>query len=251
MKQTDVPEQQPQNPDESAAPGKSKVIHRAMVVRRLLSLYEEPRYLEVGVNKGHTFDRQSAARKVAVDPVFLFDHEAAEKADPTAEYHQVTSDEYFASIVAPDELFDVIYLDGLHTFEQTLRDLTNALHHLQPKGLIVIDDVRPPTYLASIPDRQNFFTVRSWLGSTDQAWMGDVYKLVWFIDTFYPHLSFRTIDNNHGQLVVWRERRAEVTERSVEEIAQLSFETFALEQDVLRATHFRKIMDEVRAWRER
>lgn len=223
-----------------------KPVRRPQVIRRLLALYDEPRYLEIGVCEGYTFDRVQAPTKVAVDPEFRFDHRAAQQATPGTSYHEVTSDEYFATIVGAEEKFDVIYLDGLHTFEQTLRDLINALEHLAPNGVIVIDDVRPPTYLASLPDRDNFFTVRTWLGSTDQAWMGDVYKLVHFMDTFFPQLTFRTIENNHGQAVVWRQRRTSVTDRTVAETGLLTFEEFVLEQDVLNLRRFRDIVAELR-----
>lgn len=228
-------------------PARPKLVRRPAAVRRLLSLYDQPRYLEVGVCTGSTFDKVHAPVKVAVDPEFRFDHEAAERATPGTVYHQVTSDEYFGSIVGEDETFDVIFLDGLHTFEQTLRDLTNSLHHLQPRGVILIDDVSPPTYLASLPDRENFFEVRRRLGLTDQAWMGDVYRLVYFIETFYQHLSYRTISNNHGQAVVWRQRRPSVPHRTVAETGLLTFEEFMLSPEAMRRAPFGTILDEVRA----
>ena len=43
-----------------------------------------------------------------------------------------------------------------------LRDLTNALHHLQPRGVIVIDDTRPSSYAASLPHQRDARAVRTW-----------------------------------------------------------------------------------------
>ncbi len=229
-------------------PTPARRLQRHAVLRRLTALYPEARYLEIGVNRGTTFHRVPAARKVAVDPVFDFDIAEKQAKNPEATYHQVPSDEYFGSIADPQEQFDVIYLDGLHVFEQTLRDLMNALHHLAPNGVIVIDDTRPPTYLASLPDRQNFFTVRTWLGEDEKkAWMGDVYRLVYFIETFCPHLSYRTITDNHGQTVVWRTRRAEVPQRTVRDVAELSFEQLVLTEDALRPASYDDIHGELRA----
>lgn len=224
-----------------------KRIPRPTVLSRLTNLYPEPRYLEVGVANGSTFDRVKASRKVAVDPAFRFDHVAAQRDRPGTEYHPVTSDAYFQTVVGEDEQFDVIYLDGLHVFEQTLRDLMNALDHLQPQGVIVIDDTRPPTHLASLPGRDDFFAVRDWLKTPDLRWMGDVFKVVWFIDTFCPGLSYSTIANNHGQTVVWRKRRSEVTERTMAEIAGLTFEQLVLSEHVLRLAPFGKIRPQLRA----
>lgn len=229
-------------------PGKRRRLARHAVLRRIAALYDEPRYLEVGVNRGTTFHRVPATSKVAVDPVFDFDVAERQAAHPEASYHQVTSDEYFATVVAPDQQFDLIYLDGLHVVEQTLRDLMNALHHLAPQGVIVIDDTHPPTYLASLPDRQNYFRVRRWLGDDDKlAWMGDVYRLVYFIETFCPHLSYATIANNHGQTVVWRARRTTVPERALREVAELTFEQMVLLEEHLRLAPFGRIHRELRA----
>lgn len=223
-------------------------IGRAQVIRRLVAHYDRPRYLEIGVCEGRTFDRVPAAVKVAVDPEFRFDHDAPERLVPGTSYHQVTSDDYFGTLVGADARFDVIYLDGLHTVEQTLRDLLNALPHLQPQGVLVIDDVRPPTDLAATRDRQEFFEVRSAQGRDDEtAWMGDVFRLVYFIDTFCQQLSFRVISNNHGQAVVWRHRRPEVQERTLAEVGTLTFDQMTRDEDALRLAPFGEIVRELRA----
>jgi hypothetical protein len=140
----------------------------------------------------------------------------------------------------------VIYLDGLHVYDQTLRDLLNALEHLQPRGVIVIDDTRPPSYLASLADRELFFEVRRAVGSTEKQWMGDVYKTVYFIAAMCPHLSYATIANNHGQTVVWRTRRDETPQVDLAEIDGLTFERFQRAQEVLRLQRFREIRRQVR-----
>jgi hypothetical protein len=222
-------------------------IGRAQVMRRLLAHYEEPRYLEIGVCQARTFDRVHAAVKVAVDPEFRFDQDAPERKVPGTTYHELTSDEYFGTVVEPSAQFDVIFLDGLHTVEQTLRDLLNGLAHLQPQGVLVIDDVRPPTALAAIPDRQEFFRMRHDAARDDEkAWMGDVFRLVYFIDTFCQHLTYRVIDNNHGQAVVWRKQRETVTNRALADVGAVPYEQLETNPDVLRLAPFSEIVREVR-----
>ncbi len=122
----------------------------------------------------------------------------------------------------------------------------HALDHLQPRGVIIADDTRPPTYLASLPNRDNFFRVRSWMGIDDQRWMGDVFKLVYFVDTFCPHLSYRTISNNHGQTVFWRHRRTEPNQRTWSDIGSLDFEQLVLTEETLRLARFGDIRRELR-----
>jgi methyltransferase family protein len=220
---------------------------RHEVVQGLLALFEAPRYLEIGVAKGVTFHAVRAAEKVAVDPRFGFDVGAAQAANREARYFEVTSDHYFGQIVAPDERFDLVYLDGLHTAEQTLRDLLNALSYLEPVGIVVIDDVKPVTALAAIPERATFARVRDYLGSRDRAWMGDVYKVVYFVDTFLQQLSYRTVAENHGQAVVWQQRRGQVRPRTIQEVGTQSFEQLVTDLDTLRITPYEEILATIRA----
>ena len=224
---------------------------RDAVLQGMLALFDRPRYLEIGVSHGVTFHNVTAKKKVAVDPDFHFDVEAARKQNPSASYHAVTSDAYFGSIVDPDEQFDVIYLDGLHTAEQTLRDLLNALVYLKPDGIIVIDDVKPSSHLASIPDRGTFAKVREFIGSRSKTWMGDVYKVIFFVDTFLQQLSWRTVAENHGQAIVWRKRRPSITERLIPAVGSKSFEDLVLESSVLRVTPYQEIVEEIRSGRAR
>ncbi|GAA2113983.1 class I SAM-dependent methyltransferase [Nocardioides bigeumensis] len=231
----------------TATPRKGGV-GRSQVVRRLLAHYDDPRYLEIGVCEAKTFDKVEAAVKVAVDPEFRFDQHAPERQTLGTSYHEITSDEYFGTVIEPDAQFDVIFLDGLHTVEQTLRDLLNALPHLQPRGVIVIDDVRPPTDLAAIADRQEFFRVRREAGRVEEkAWMGDVFRLVYFIDTFCQQLSFRVIQNNHGQAVLWRHRRPDVPHRTLAEVGSMTFDDLTRQEDALRLARFPDIVAELRA----
>ncbi len=71
--------------------------------------------------------------------------------------------------------------------------------------------------------------------------MGDVFKLVYFIDTSCQGLSYATIANNHGQTVIWRKRRSEVTQRTMAEIAGLTLEQLVLSEQVLRLAPFGQI----------
>lgn len=221
---------------------------KADAIAGLLSLYHDARYLEVGVAQGRTFHVLTAARKVAVDPQFKFDLEEAQTGHPGASYHQVPSDDYFGRVVDTGDRFDVIYLDGLHTYEQTLRDFCNAIRYLAPNGVIVVDDVVPSSYFASLRELAQFRAVRRGRKDISEAWMGDVYRLVFFIETFLQQFTYRTISDNLGQLVVWPERRRTVRERTVEATARAPYESVVLERDAFRLAPFATVLDEVRAW---
>ena len=217
------------------------------MIQGLLSLYERPSYLEIGVFKGATFVPIEAARKVGVDPNFLFDADAMRAQQPNAELHSCTSDEYFGRIVDPDERFDVIFLDGLHTFEQTLRDLNNAIFFLKPDGVVRVDDVIPTSWGASIKTMAESYRVKDLIGelAQDGNWMGDVYRLVFYVDSFFQQFTFRTLADNHGQLIGWRSRRTSVPERDVEAISRLTYADVLQQRDMYRLTPFQEVRAEV------
>lgn len=230
------------------------MLARNEVIDGFLQMFHRPSYLEIGVNHGETFFKVDARRKVAVDPRFLFDVEAA-KTLPGVELHQVASDIYFGEIAQTDEMFDVIYLDGLHTFEQTLRDLLNAVGLLKRGGVIVIDDVIPNSFDASLPDLDEVFKLRRIspeLGADwhqDGSWMGDVFKVPFFIQSFMQQYSYATVLENHGQTVMWQRKRpsAEVKLRSMEQLARYDYRQTILGREDFAIRPYQDILAEVRA----
>lgn len=222
-------------------------VSRNLVVQSVLNLFDAPDYLEIGVNRGVTFNALKAATKVAVDPKFLFDFEA--EASEDIRFHKTTSDDYFGHIATRDAAFDVIYLDGLHTSEQTIRDLVNAFAFLKNDGVIVIDDVFPSSYIASLPERQHTRIIRQATADPSGAWMGDVFRLVFFVETFCQQYSYGTVNNNHGQLVVWREPRASVVDRTLREVAQKDYKDMFLERDSFYFASLESIVERIRASR--
>lgn len=196
---------------------------RADVIGGFLALHENPTYLEIGVDTGVTFHALQCARKIAVDPHFKF--RPGESTDAVV-YHEVPSDEYFGSLVKEGERFQVIYIDGLHTMEQTLRDLLNAIEYLAEDGVIVVDDVVPSSYSASLPSLADVEFVRTVMPTeTDLSYMGDVYRVVFFVQTFMQSWSYATIGENHGQLVMWRGKRETVPYRTVEAVSRMDLVT--------------------------
>ncbi len=87
------------------------------------------RYLEIGVSDEQAnFAHVACPHKIGVDP------------KPVTTF-QGTSDAFFAQNQA---VFDLVFIDGLHTEEQVLRDLDNANRCLARGGLVVLHDCLPP-----------------------------------------------------------------------------------------------------------
>ncbi|WGM32279.1 class I SAM-dependent methyltransferase [Brevundimonas sp. NIBR11] len=218
---------------------------RADVIGGFLALHENPTYLEIGVDTGVTFHALECARKIAVDPHFKF---VAGESTEAVVYHEVPSDEYFGSLVRDGETFQVIYVDGLHTMEQTLRDLLNAIDHLADDGVIIVDDVVPSSYSASLPSLTDVEFIRTVLGTeTDMSYMGDVYRVVFFVQTFMQGWSYATIAENHGQLVMWRGKRATVPDRTVEAVGRMDLVTMFREYAGFNRKPLAEIVAEYRA----
>lgn len=174
------------------------------IINSIANCVNASTYLEIGVSRGITFDRVEVKAKTAVDPKFKFDY--ITKASDNTKYYQLSSDEFFG-FHAGDSLYDIIYLDGLHTFEQTLRDLLNSIHYLSPRGVIIIDDTVPSSYFASLNSQKVASDLRKAVGELDKSWMGDVYKVVAFIHSFLSCFSYGTVKENHGQTILWKSHR--------------------------------------------
>ena len=221
-------------------------LSRAAVLNGITALFPEPRYLEIGVSRGDTFFAVQAAQKVAVDPRFAFDVPVAKEKYQNAVFHEVDSDVYFGQIAEQDQKFDVIFIDGMHTFEAALRDFSNSIEFLSQDGVIVIDDVIPNAYYASLPDHRTAVRVRNhrFPDTADRSWMGNVYRLVFFVHNFFQQYRFATVVENHGQLVVWKARRvpAELGLRQVEEVARLPFESTIMDRSVYNERPFAEII---------
>ena len=205
------------------------------------------RYLEIGVAKGTTFFKVNAQEKHAVDPRFRFD--IATRRDFTNEsYHPMTSDEFFMQCIGKKVTFDFIFLDGLHTYSQTLRDFLACQALAHHRTIWLIDDTVPTDPVAAEPDLKRVKNARAAQGKEeDQTWMGDVFKLVAFIDGFCPQFTCLTLEN-HGQTLILPVPRRSLNGKynSTNEIEKLNYvDALLLQKNLLKPTSWDQIMDQV------
>jgi hypothetical protein len=193
----------------------------------VLSLIHEtvrPRtYFEVGVYRGESMARaRPEARAIGIDPKPrisqpLPDHFAI---------HAEASDEYFAGHDIRAELgglpIDLAFIDGLHHFDQALRDFINIEKHCAPQSTILIHDCYPLTRRTA--ERTN------WSGFSS----GDVWRLILALKKFRPDLRLHTIATHPTGLGVARnlDPASTALEQNFERIVA---EFMALDYDVLSA----------------
>jgi hypothetical protein len=191
------------------------------------------KYLEIGVHRGQTFFGVDIPSKVAVDPNFRFDIESSQQ--PGVSYFPMTSDEWFLRH-SRGQLFDVIFLDGLHTFEQTFRDFCNSLGVAHKKTVWLIDDTGPTDVYSAWPNQGTAIVQRKAdFGVESGVWHGDVFKIVFAIHDFFPLLSYRTIaGTGKAQTVVWWQARPDFSPlfNNLETISRLNYFNYLEHQAV-------------------
>jgi hypothetical protein len=97
---------------------------------------------------------------------------------------ELTSDMFFKSL-EDNVKYDIIFIDGLHTREQSLADILNSLKHLSDNGTILVHDCLPTAeYQTSIEDN-------------GKEWTGDVWKSIVDIKA-KDGLDVSTIDTDWG-----------------------------------------------------
>lgn len=169
-------------------PGPSYYQHLAWLHEAL-----QPRtYLEIGVWYGQTLAlARPPTLSIAVDP---------EPKSPLPAFatetrvFTATSDAFFAEslwthAVGPRR-FDLSFIDGLHRFEQVLRDFINVERHSTPDSVVVFHDTLPLVPLAAEREIGALF------------WCGDVWKILPCLEHFRPDLRIVTIPTAPSGLTV-------------------------------------------------
>lgn len=203
------------------------------------------RYLEIGVAKGSTFFKIDADVKHAVDPRFRFDVNSR-CTYRNEKYYSMTSDQYFKQVIGVEKEFDLIFLDGLHTFSQTLRDFTASQALAHSKTIWIIDDTVPTDPIAAESNLTKVREARKATGNgDDETWMGDVFKLIVFIHFYYPQYTCLTTEG-HGQTVIIPLKRDPIDKPSpdVEEIGRMDYlDLLLMKKNIFKPVSFGKILD--------
>ena len=162
-------------------------------------------YLEIGVQAGKTFRSLNFEHMDGVDPKFLFD---VNKTTGNGRHlYEVTSDEFFSQNLGVEK-YDLVFIDGLHTYDQTYRDFCNVCLRLHSRSIVIIDDVLPCDKYSAIRNQKDCISARlsdpNFKGKNYRAWHGDVFRLLVFLNLFHSSLCYATVPGDEGvQTVVW------------------------------------------------
>ena len=199
-------------------------MNRVSIIQGIIDRKHARNYLEIGVQSGDTFLRLRAAKKMAVDPRFLIPWTAKFNwlrwnwYNIFNEYFEMTSDRFFeqhAPLLGKRGL-DVVFVDGLHTYEQSRKDIEHALRYLHEDGVILIDDCNPPSERAANPIKPN----------DNKAWTGDVWKSIAYLRSARPDLDIFVLDCVCGLGVLTRKPANDKLNFTEEEIDRMTYQDF-------------------------
>tara|TARA_B100001057_G_scaffold490276_1_gene578209 strand:- start:7540 stop:8247 length:708 start_codon:yes stop_codon:yes gene_type:complete len=145
---------------------------RVAFINKAISKYNDCKYLEIGVSTNKVFNSipLKMSNKFGVDP-------------NQGGNFRMTSDEFF--IKYKDLKFDVIFIDGLHHYEQCQKDCINSINQLKENGIILFHDMLPRCEMEQVIP-QSFHT-----------WTGDVWKVAVEL-SHSKNMDFRICNIDHG-----------------------------------------------------
>lgn len=136
------------------------------------------KYLEIGCDKNKIFRQINCNVKIGVDPA-------------RGGTHRMYSDEFFSQ---NNETFDVIFIDGLHHYDQVSKDFNNSLNCLNDNGIIILHDMMPSSEEEAVVPIPNVLPY---------TWVGDVWRLAFDLAN-REDIVFNLILIDNGCGIAWK-----------------------------------------------
>ena len=120
------------------------------LIEYLINKYEYSDYLEIGCDQDQLFSKVRIKNKTGVDPI-------------NGGNIRKTSDEFFRE---NKKKFDIIFIDGLHIYNQVKKDILNSISCLKEEGIVLVHDCMPDSLSKQAVPRYRM------------SWNGDVWKAI-------------------------------------------------------------------------
>ena len=155
--------------------------YRWDLIKYLINKYNYIDYLEIGCDQDQLFSKVDIQNKVGVDPV-------------SGGNLRKTSDEFFK---ANNKKFDLVFIDGLHDYEQVKKDIINSLDCLKENGVVLVHDCMPDCMSKQAVPRYRM------------TWNGDVWKAI--VDLrHYGDLNIYTCEIDQGIGIIKKEKNTSI-----------------------------------------
>jgi hypothetical protein len=162
----------------------------------LIKKYDYKDYLEIGCDRDQLFSRIKLKNKIGVDPY-------------SGGNVRKTSDDFF---LENNKTFDLVFIDGLHTYAQVKKDILNSVKFLNTNGIILVHDCLPDTMSKQAVPRYKM------------QWNGDVWKAI--VDLRQnPNLDIYTCEMDQGIGIIKKNNNTSILKLSTE-IDKLKFKDY-------------------------
>ena len=172
-------------------------IFRWDLIQHIINKYNYTSYLEIGCDKDQSFSKIKINKKIGVDPI-------------SGGTIRDTSDNFF---INNKDKFDIIFIDGLHHYEQVIKDIYNSLDILNDNGHILIHDCLPRTIAhQAIPRYRG-------------SWNGDVWKSIVELRT-KSNLEVFTCEIDFGVGVIRKKINTKPLDIKINDFKKLKFKDY-------------------------
>ena len=172
-------------------------IKRWDLIQNIIDKKRYDNYLEIGCDKDQSFSKIKVKNKIGVDPV-------------SGGNIRTTSDQFFSSNTSK---FDIIFIDGLHHYEQVIKDVNNSLQILNDNGFILLHDCLPRSIAhQAIPRYRG-------------SWNGDVWKALVELRT-RSDLDTYTCQIDFGVGIVQKKKNTEILSIEKKNFKRLKFSDY-------------------------
>ncbi len=189
-------------------------------------------YFEIGTAKGDTL-KAFRCDTICVDPNFQIQHDVL-NGKKKLFFFQMTSDEFFKNYDIQTLMPggpDVAFLDGLHLFENLLRDFIHTERSCHDRSIIALHDCFPLNQ--RMAEREFRFGENE--EGTGNWWTGDVWRLLLVLKKYRPDLRIQILDCPPTGLTVCTriDRSSRVLSNNyrniVDEFSKINLVTFEIE----------------------
>ena len=201
-------------------------MNRLEVIQKIIDKINAKTYLEIGVEFGATFSKINAERKIAVDPEIKISWKR-KLADALKfceiKYFEMASDEFFNkhNDLFAEEKIDAAFVDGLHTYRQSLKDIENCLQFLSDKGVVVAHDCNPINEASAAPNRE---TAKK---SGEKKWSCDVWKTIAHLRSTRDDLEIFVLDCDYGMGIIRKGKPENMLNFQPEQIEKMTYNDLA------------------------
>ena len=188
--------------------------NRLDLIKHVIKKNDYKNYLEIGCHNNEVFDKIEI-EKIGVDPI-------------SGGNYRGTSDKFFKENV---KNFDCIFIDGLHEYNQTKRDILNSIEILNKDGIIILHDCLPPSISHQRVPRTRY------------TWNGDVWKAIVEART-WEHVDTYTVLSDQGLGLIKKKKNSNVLNIGNTSFKKLKYKFFYENYEkIMRTISYDKILE--------